>query len=84
MLGRVLTGLTTAPRDLVLCSKGIERGTLKLMTEVLSETIPAAPAAVLTGPSSAGLIPTSGESRSSTELTCSHVARSSQSLPLPR
>jgi glycerol-3-phosphate dehydrogenase (NAD(P)+) len=35
----------------VLCSKGIERGTLKLMTEVLAETLPDAPAAVLSGPS---------------------------------
>ena len=35
----------------VLCSKGIERGSLKLMTEVLSETLPGAPAAVLSGPS---------------------------------
>ena len=38
----------------ILCSKGIERGSLKLMTEVLSETLPAAPAAVLSGPSFAG------------------------------
>ncbi|MBW8304901.1 MAG: NAD(P)-dependent glycerol-3-phosphate dehydrogenase [Brevundimonas sp.] len=38
----------------ILCSKGIERGSLKLMTEVLAETIPAAPAAVLSGPSFAG------------------------------
>ena len=36
---------------IVLCSKGIERGSLKLMTEVLAETIPDAPAAVLSGPS---------------------------------
>jgi len=36
---------------IVLCSKGIERGSLKLMTDVLAETIPAAPAAVLSGPS---------------------------------
>ncbi|WP_396594822.1 NAD(P)H-dependent glycerol-3-phosphate dehydrogenase [Brevundimonas sp. R86498] len=36
---------------IVLCSKGIERGSLKLMTEVLAETIPHAPAAVLSGPS---------------------------------
>lgn len=35
----------------VLCAKGIERGSLKLMTEVLAETLPAAPAAVLSGPS---------------------------------
>ncbi len=36
---------------IVLCSKGIERGTLKLMTEVLFETIPNATVAVLSGPS---------------------------------
>ncbi|KQW81812.1 NAD(P)H-dependent glycerol-3-phosphate dehydrogenase [Brevundimonas sp. Root1279] len=36
---------------IILCSKGIERGSLKLMTDVLAETIPAAPAAVLSGPS---------------------------------
>lgn len=36
---------------IVLCSKGIERGSLKLMTDVLAEAIPAAPAAVLSGPS---------------------------------
>ena len=36
---------------IVLCSKGIERGSLKLMTEVLAETLPDAPAAVLSGPS---------------------------------
>lgn len=36
---------------IVLCSKGIERGSLKLMTEVLAETIPAAAPAVLSGPS---------------------------------
>jgi glycerol-3-phosphate dehydrogenase (NAD(P)+) len=38
----------------ILCSKGIERGSLKLMTEVLAETLPEAPAAVLSGPSFAG------------------------------
>ena len=38
----------------VLCSKGIERGTLKLMTEVLAEVLPDTPAAVLSGPSFAG------------------------------
>ena len=36
---------------LVLCAKGIERDTLKMMTDVLAETIPAAKAAVLSGPS---------------------------------
>lgn len=36
---------------ILLCSKGIERGSLKMMTEVLAETVPNAPAAVLSGPS---------------------------------
>jgi glycerol-3-phosphate dehydrogenase (NAD(P)+) len=35
----------------VLCAKGGERGSLKLMTDVLAETLPEAPAAVLSGPS---------------------------------
>ncbi len=35
----------------VVCAKGIEQRTLKLMTEVLAETLPAAPPAVLSGPS---------------------------------
>lgn len=35
----------------VLCSKGFEAGTLKLMSEVLVETAPAAAPAVLAGPS---------------------------------
>ena len=38
----------------ILCSKGIERGSLKLMTDVLAEILPGAPAAVLSGPSFAG------------------------------
>jgi len=37
-----------------LCSKGVEQGTLKLMTEVLADTLPQAQAAVLSGPSFAG------------------------------
>jgi glycerol-3-phosphate dehydrogenase (NAD(P)+) len=36
---------------IVLCAKGVEAGTLKLMTEVLAETAPAAAPAVLSGPS---------------------------------
>ena len=36
---------------IVLCSKGVERGSLKLMRDVLSETIPHAVPAVLSGPS---------------------------------
>ncbi|HLI66122.1 MAG TPA: NAD(P)H-dependent glycerol-3-phosphate dehydrogenase [Caulobacteraceae bacterium] len=41
-------------RPLVLCAKGVERGSLKLMTEVAAETAPGAPLAVLSGPSFAG------------------------------
>jgi glycerol-3-phosphate dehydrogenase (NAD(P)+) len=39
---------------IVLCAKGIEQGSLKLMTQVLAETAPQAAAAVLSGPSFAG------------------------------
>jgi glycerol-3-phosphate dehydrogenase (NAD(P)+) len=38
----------------VLCSKGVEQGSLKLMTEVLAEVLPDAAPAVLSGPSFAG------------------------------
>ena len=40
--------------QILLCSKGVEQGTLKLMTDVLAETIPWAAPAVLSGPSFAG------------------------------
>lgn len=40
-----------AGTPVVLCSKGIERGTLKLMTDVLKEEVPQARPAVLSGPS---------------------------------
>ncbi len=39
---------------ILLCSKGVEQGSLKLMTEVLAETAPQAAPAVLSGPSFAG------------------------------
>jgi glycerol-3-phosphate dehydrogenase (NAD(P)+) len=39
------------PTPLVSCSKGIERGSLALMPEVLAEVLPRAPLAVLSGPS---------------------------------
>ncbi len=38
----------------LLCSKGVEQGSLKLMTQVLAETLPEAAPAVLSGPSFAG------------------------------
>ncbi len=52
-----LTAFAPYARDglpILLCSKGIEQGSLKLMTEVLAETIPHAAPAVLSGPSFAG------------------------------
>ena len=39
------------PIPIILCSKGIEQGTLKLMTDVLAETLPNCTGAVLSGPS---------------------------------
>ncbi|WP_304163888.1 NAD(P)H-dependent glycerol-3-phosphate dehydrogenase [Phenylobacterium aquaticum] len=39
---------------LVLCAKGVEQGSLKLMTEVAAEAVPQAALAVLSGPSFAG------------------------------
>ena len=39
---------------ILLCAKGVEQGSLKLMTEVLAETVPQARPAVLSGPSFAG------------------------------
>lgn len=38
----------------LLCSKGVEQGSLKLMTQVLAETLPTCAPAVLSGPSFAG------------------------------
>lgn len=49
-LGKVLAGLTDRPRDLVLCSKGIEAGTGRLMAEVAHQALPQAQIAVLSGP----------------------------------
>jgi len=37
--------------QILLCAKGVEQGSLKLMTEVLAETVPQARPAVLSGPS---------------------------------
>ncbi len=49
-LGKVLAGLRDGPRDLVLCSKGIEAGTGRLMAEVARQALPQAEVAVLSGP----------------------------------
>jgi glycerol-3-phosphate dehydrogenase (NAD(P)+) len=53
-LRSALAGFAPHARDglqILLCAKGLEQGSLKLMTQVLAETIPQAQAAVLSGPS---------------------------------
>lgn len=40
-----------ADASILLCSKGVEQGTLKLMTQVLADVLPAATPSVLSGPS---------------------------------
>ncbi len=49
-LASVLGGLARPPRDLVLCSKGIEQGSGRLMNEVATEACPGSRVAVLSGP----------------------------------
>lgn len=44
----------SAQRPLVICSKGIERGSGAVMSEVLAEVLPGRPLAVLSGPTFAG------------------------------
>lgn len=56
-LRSTLNALCPHVRDhvpIVLCAKGVEQGTLQLMTQVLAETIEHASPAVLSGPSFAG------------------------------
>lgn len=50
VLGKVLSCLPAHPRDLVLCSKGIEAGTGRLMNDVAREAVPGSAIAVLSGP----------------------------------
>ena len=49
-LGTVLSDLGRCPRDLLLCSKGIERDTGRLMADVAAEAAPDSELAVLSGP----------------------------------
>jgi len=49
-IGGVLAALPDAPRDLVLCAKGIEAGTGRLMLDIAREAAPGAEMAVLSGP----------------------------------
>jgi glycerol-3-phosphate dehydrogenase (NAD(P)+) len=46
--------LVTPEMPIVICAKGIEAGTLMLMSEVMAEILPGRPAAVLSGPTFAG------------------------------
>ncbi len=48
---RMLVPLVKAGTPVVSCSKGIERGTMALMPQVLGETLPHAKVGVLSGPS---------------------------------
>ena len=49
-LGSVLQQMGTLPRDLVLCSKGIEQSTGRMMNDVAQAAAPDADIAVLSGP----------------------------------
>ena len=49
-LAHVLADLPDGPRDLVLCAKGIEAGTGRLMADVAAAVAPEAVLAVLSGP----------------------------------
>ncbi len=50
VLGAILADLPKSPRDLVLCSKGIEASTGRLMNEVAKASCPDSEVAVLSGP----------------------------------
>ena len=47
---RVLSALTEEPRDLVLCSKGIEQSSGRLMNEVAKDACPGSDIAIMSGP----------------------------------
>ncbi|NIJ62885.1 NAD(P)H-dependent glycerol-3-phosphate dehydrogenase [Qipengyuania flava] len=49
-MGSVLAAIPEHPRDLVLCSKGIEAGTGRLMNHVAKDAAPGSAIAVLSGP----------------------------------
>lgn len=49
-MGSVLATMPEHPRDLVLCSKGIEAGTGRLMNHVAKDAAPGSAIAVLSGP----------------------------------
>lgn len=53
-LGSVLADVAVDATPLLLCAKGIEAGTMRLMSEVAAATCPQAPIAALSGPTFAG------------------------------
>lgn len=55
-IGAELAPYVKAGQPLVICSKGIEQSSGRLMSQVLAETVPAAQTAVLSGPSFAAEI----------------------------
>jgi glycerol-3-phosphate dehydrogenase (NAD(P)+) len=46
-----LAGVLPGPSRVVICAKGIERGTRRFMTEIVAQTLPRARPAILSGPS---------------------------------
>ncbi|MXP14657.1 NAD(P)H-dependent glycerol-3-phosphate dehydrogenase [Altererythrobacter confluentis] len=50
VLGTLLSSVAAAPADLVLCSKGIEAGTGRLMNDVAKDAAPGSDIAILSGP----------------------------------
>src|SRR3546814_6081609 len=65
-LGAILGNASVGNLPLILCSKGIEAGSQRLMSEVAASVHPGAPIAVLSGPTFAH------EDRKSTRLNSSH------------
>ncbi|MEC8793877.1 MAG: NAD(P)H-dependent glycerol-3-phosphate dehydrogenase [Pseudomonadota bacterium] len=53
-LAAALAATGVAPTTVVICAKGLEIGSGKLLSEVLDESLPGWPVAVLSGPSFAG------------------------------
>lgn len=78
-LGRVLGGAPLAHKPtLILCAKGIEAGTHRLMAEVAADAAPGCPLAVLSGPSFAAEtargLPTAVTLAAATEAEASALA----------